>query len=199
MAILKTYKEINGNKLFKIYQDQDPVSPREWDNLGVMLCFHKVYSLGDKINLKSSEFGGWDEVKEYLKKNEGAKVILPLFLYDHSGLTMKIGSFNGTLPQGHAHFDSAQVGFIYATRKAIKKEKLTIKKAKDVLEGEVEVFNQYLQGQVYGYSLVELKKCETCGNISEEVKDSCGGYYGDLETSGILDNLDLKKFEEQET
>jgi len=33
----------NGNKELKIIQDEDPESPREWDNLGIMFCFHKKH------------------------------------------------------------------------------------------------------------------------------------------------------------
>lgn len=32
----------------KIVHDEDVESPREWDNIGKMVCFHNRYSLGDK-------------------------------------------------------------------------------------------------------------------------------------------------------
>lgn len=157
-----------------IYSDTDPESPREWDNLGTMLCFHKRYSLGDKTELKSDDFSSWDEVENYIVKELKAVVVLPLYLYDHSGLTIKIGSFYGLLPQGHAHFDSGQVGFIYATKKDIKDNwgiKRITKKKKDhtekILRGEVETYDQYLRGDVYGY-MIE-------GELSQ---DSCWGFYG---------------------
>jgi len=31
----------------EIEQDSSPESPRTWDNLGTMVCFHKRYDLGD--------------------------------------------------------------------------------------------------------------------------------------------------------
>lgn len=31
----------------KIYHDEDAESPRDWDNLGEMVCFHRRYNLGD--------------------------------------------------------------------------------------------------------------------------------------------------------
>lgn len=34
--------------ILKIYPDMDPESPREWDNLGTMACWHDRYDLGDE-------------------------------------------------------------------------------------------------------------------------------------------------------
>jgi len=97
-------------------------------------------------------------------------LISPLFLYDHSGLRIKIGSFYGLLPQGHARFDSGKVGFIYATKEDIRKtfkvkriSKKTLQEAEESLKQEVEDYDKYLSGEVYGYNIV--------------LGDSCGGYY----------------------
>lgn len=176
----------NGSKRAEIFQDEDPESPRSWDNLGVMVCFHKRYNLGDESGLSDSQFESWAELEAYLKEEKNAVAIFPLYLYDHSGLRIKIGSFAGLLPQGHAEFDSGQVGFIYVSREKLLQEygakKLSqalIKKAWAVLKGEVETYDQYLSGDVWGYKIFEVKpKCKTCGNESEEETDSCWGFYG---------------------
>jgi hypothetical protein len=43
-----------------IEQDDDPVNPREWDNMGIMVYWHRNYNLGDVDGMKeygdSSEF-----------------------------------------------------------------------------------------------------------------------------------------------
>ena len=163
------------NHLIKLCFDSNPDSPREWDNLGVMLCFHKRYDLGDKTDYRNDDYNGWDDVAEALKENEKAKVILPLYLYDHSGLRMKVGSFQGYLSQGHAEFDSGQVGFIFAREEDIKKEygvkKITKKLQEKVtknLEQEVETYDKYLSGQVVGF-MTETKEGEDI--------DSCWGFY----------------------
>ena len=31
--------------------DSDPSNPREWDNFGTMVCFHRRYALGDSFKL----------------------------------------------------------------------------------------------------------------------------------------------------
>ena len=71
------------NYVVKVYQDESPYSPREDDNLGTMICFHKRYDLGDKHNYKSSDYSSWNEQRKELQKEKPC-VILPLYLYDHS-------------------------------------------------------------------------------------------------------------------
>ena len=58
------------------------------------------------------------------------------------------------------------------------------KRAIEIMEGEVEVYDQYLRGEVYGYTLYEQEDDEW----TEE--DSCFGFYGDdVLTNGIADNV----------
>lgn len=161
----------------EITSDEYSDNPRKcMDNLGIMVCFHSRYELGDKNELRSGDFDGWDAVEEYLTKEKGAVVVLPLYLYDHSGLRLKVGNFHGLLPQGHAEFDSGRVGFIYATRTAILKEyggkRVTAemrKKAEEVLRNEVSAYDQYLSGDVWTVCVM---------GDSGKVLDSCGGFYG---------------------
>lgn len=140
----------------EILQDEDVFeTPRDWDNLGKMVCFHRRYELGDSTELNSSMFHSWDELKRYLIKKEKAVVILPLFLYDHSGITMSTMPFS-------CPWDSGRVGFIYADRESILKEykikRITEKikqKVKDVLFGEVNVYDQYISGDIYAYIITD--------------------------------------------
>ncbi len=50
-----THEENIGNYRLKIYQDDNTDSPRSWDNLGTMICFHRRYNLGDKHNYSHEE------------------------------------------------------------------------------------------------------------------------------------------------
>ena len=192
----------NGDRIVEIDQDIDPMDPREWDNLGVMVCFHRRYNLGDKHDLKSQDFNGWDDIESFLRDGAGYDcVMLPLYLYDHSGLRMKVGSFNGLLPQGHARWDSGQVGFIYAAgmghdwtpeHKAKHYPDMTDEQIlTKVLHAEVETYDQYLRGDIYHAALYRVETCNL-GHEHHEIVDSCGGFYGvDLdhigETLGIPD------------
>lgn len=138
--------------------DEDAESPREYDNLGTMVCFHRRYNLGDKHSLSANMFVGWDEVEGYLRNEKHAVLVLPLYLYDHSGLRIKVGSFDGLLPQGHAEFDSGMVGFIYVSREKLLAEyggsrvsKKKLADAEKVLRSEVAVYDTYLRGGFVGY------------------------------------------------
>ena len=71
--------------------------------------------------------------------------------------------------------------------------------ADEHIESEMEAYDQYLRGDVYGYTLtkhvIKQEICPHCGEViseydEEEEEDSCWGFYGDcLEENGILDNM----------
>lgn len=184
--LIKKFKHKNKNEFIEIHQDTDPESPRTWDNLGIMICAHKRYELGD-IQIKSE-----DELNEHLKN---AVIKMPLFLMDHSGLSISCSDFSDKL-------DSGQLGYITLTKEKLLKEytrkrlsKKLIEKAKQSLLSEVDVYNDYLMGSVYGYVHYKTKKC----NMQDDHKidlDSCWGYFGDLDKSGIYENFDMTKFKE---
>ena len=178
-------KWIEGMRL-EIYADDDPLDPRkEWDNFGHMVCAHRQYQLGDE-QLDTSGFSSWDEVADYLEAERGAVIILPLYLFDHSGLSISVGSshFRMCDPQG---WDWGQVGFIYATMDDVTKEygdtmPESIRKAEELLCTEVDTYDKYLTGEVYGFKL-----------FSDVEIDSCWGFY---DIDDILDETGMTKEEE---
>ena len=179
-----------GKYKIEVIQDESPSSPREDDNLGTMVCFHGRYDLGDKHNYKSGDYNGWDEMEKNIIKNENVGVILPLYLYDHSGITISTSPFS-------CNWDSGQIGFIFISKEKMLKEyggKIVTQTLKDKVEGylksEVETYDQYLTGDVYGYRVSEVKVCSE-GHEHEEELDSCWGYYGQencmLEGVGVVE------------
>lgn len=176
----------NGNYITRTYQEDSPESPRCWDNLGTMVCFHKRYDLGDKHDYKHGDYNGWDEMEKEIIKRENVGVILPLYLYDHSGITMNTTGFS-------CNWDSGQVGFIFISKKKMLEEyggKVVTQKLKDrvkgYLKGEVETYDKYLTGDVYGYKVFKVDTCNQ-GHEHEEELDSCWGFYGeeDCMTEGV--------------
>ena len=255
----------------RIEHDEYPESPRDWDNVGTMVCWHRRYTLGDEQPSESPEdwlnnladsflddiperveraanyfygtasrFG--DVAEEYLKRardealngtsetdvsivqmraanrrtmlehekqylenlqdkpplveeriieintalarisqdlarevarikaliGKGNVIMLPLYLYDHSGITMNTGGFS-------CPWDSGQVGYIYVTMEDARKEwsgtdEEIRAKALTCLEAEVKVYDQYLTGDVYGYIIED---------DDGEIVDSCWGFYED--------------------
>lgn len=183
----ETLKLKNG-QILKIIQDSHGESPREWDNMGKMVCFHGRYNLGDKHNLRAENFSSFQEMVESVIDNG---VYLPLYLYDHGAITMSTSPFA-------CRWDSGQVGFIYMTAQDIRRGygKATAgnrEKALKMLQAEVETYNQYLIGDVFGFELIEVKTCNL-GCEHEEVIDSCWGFYGtDFASNGLFEHAGIKQ------
>lgn len=125
-------------------------------------------------------------IKDCMKMLEPCLVWLPLWLYNHSGITMSCGK--RTYPYNDS-WDSCCVGFIFMTKETAFKELAATEeswrdKAIAVMEAEVETYDQYLRGEVYGYTLYE----ESANGEWTEI-DSCWGFFGDdLLENGILDD-----------
>lgn len=172
--------DYNGYHI-NIYSDDSPQSPREWDNFGHMTCFHSRYNLGDEHDFSTS-----NDFMEWLNDPEikGKVTSLWLFLYDHSGITM---SWKGNEYPFNDYWDSGRVGIIYVTDDEIREEykvkRISAKlrqKVVEYLKVEVEVYDYYLRGDVYGYRVTDA--------IGNEI-DSCWGFYGhDNEKSGLFDH-----------
>ena len=95
-------------------------------------------------------------------------ILIPLYLYDHSGITMRTASFS-------CGWDSGQVGWIYVTVAQAhenwpKLDLLDLKgRAARYLEGEVNEYDMYLTGDCWGYAVVD--------EAGDEL-DTCWGFYG---------------------
>jgi hypothetical protein len=144
----------------KICIDENPFSPRENDNLGTMVCFHRRYDLGDKHNFKTP-----DDFSQYTKEND--LIMLPIYMYDHSGITIKTTPFS-------CPWDSGQLGFIYVSKEKIRKEynvKRVSPKIKEtvlrVLEAEIKEYDYYIRGEVFGFTIEK----------NDEEIDSCWGFF----------------------
>ena len=168
-----------------IEQDEHPVNPREdGTNLGNMLCKHRRYSLGDENNISIQQI--YHDVLDMLNGKKKDVVVLPLYLYDHSGITMNTTGFS-------CPWDSGLVGCIYADYNKIrswygvkKVTKKLIEKVKDTFRSEVKAYADYISGNVYSYTILK----------DNEEMDSCGGYPYEnalLEAKAIVDNMHSHK------
>lgn len=176
------FEEAYQGHTIKIYHDPDAESPRAWCNLGKLICWHRRYRLGDSHPFDSPEAflrdlaGVSDQsnlsMDRLRDRADRKSVLLPVFLYDHSGLAMNTIGF-------HCPWDSGQVGYVYVTLEAVRTEfgvkrvtKALHEKAEDILRAEIVSYDAYLSGRVYGYVI------ERDG---EEV-DASWGFVGDYET-----------------
>ena len=170
---MEKYKK--GNMVLEIHQDIDPINPRkEYYTLGVMYCWHHRYILGDEQPKQ-------DLCDFYLQELSDNGHVLNLYLYDHGDLSMSTTPFSD-------RWDSGQVGFIHMLKAVQIKEGFTDEQALEYLKEEVETYNQYLSGEIYGFELYTLEACETCGHMEKTEGNSCWGFYGhDHKKSGLLD------------
>ena len=166
----------------KVVHDSNADSPRSWDNLGKMICFHNRYDLGDNHNYNADDYSGWEEMKKAIIKEENPAVILPLYMYDHSGISISTSPFS-------CSWDSGQIGFVLVSKKqaleeygGVRVSSKTKVKIESIIQAEVETYTQYVEGEVYGFQIVD----EDDNHI-----DSCYGFYGrDFVTNGMLDYID---------
>lgn len=191
--IANTYKLSNNTEL-RILYDLDPIDPRSEDNLSSMVCFHRRYNLGDNHDYSSSDFNDWSELKEQIEKDNDIAIILPLYLYDHSGITISTSPFS-------CSWDSGQIGYIFITKETIRNNynvkrisKKMLERIRKYLLSEVETYDHYLTGQVFGFQIIEKSFCEKCETEEEDIIDSCWGFYGyNLTENGILEYLDSEQ------
>ena len=105
-------------KVYPVEGDITDYNPRQGDNAGQMVCCHRRYGLGDVMMRTASAV--LEHIAQELKVDyddtaeewsdgdlyaliEQRAVILPLFLFDHSGLSMSTA-------RPSCPWDSGQVG-----------------------------------------------------------------------------------------
>lgn len=164
-----TYKRYHIN----IYYDESPESPREGDNLGTFYTAHRRYRPEKDF---TSHFN-FDKVcdgrpgnlrKSFLRDY----IALNIFLYDHSGQTISSSPFS-------CPWDSGWFGIVAVSVEKAKQEygwkvltKSRREKIERYLQGEIDTYDQYLRGEVYGFEV-------TPENDDTKVLDTCWGFFGD--------------------
>ena len=91
--------------------------------------------------------------------------VFPVFAYIHSGIALSLG--RGTYPFT-CPWDTSCVGFV-VVRPGAWNEGVTDEKLEAAAQATVDEWNQYLAGDVWGYSITDP---------AGETIDSCGGFYG---------------------
>lgn len=195
-----------------IEQDEDACDPlKDFDNASTFVCDHGRYNLGHEDGHRKAREAiyasrdykeRWEERYDFANGPDLFRMIqecsdivwLPLYLYDHSGITISTGKFS-------CPWDSGQVGFAFITRADVLKEyggnrltKAIIEKAENLIRGEVETYDTYLRGEVYGYVIED----EDGDHL-----DACWGFYGidyaTQEGQAALQTYADEKLEEEAT
>ncbi len=193
MDAFKTFDFADGRKL-ELHYDQTPMNPRDYDNMGTMAFFHDRYDIGDEDHgIDHTEFGGWEEMAKWIVEKMDGAIVLPVRMYDHSGIGFAMGMESLRYPF-QCPWDSGQVGFVFVTKAKLVEEygddsEESREKAMKCLEAELEIYNQYHAGDVYGF-ILRAKPCEHCDDETGDVLDSCWGFWGsDPMENGIAGHL----------
>jgi len=185
---IKTF--MHNGLTVKIHHDTDPVNPiKDYDVLSTLLCWHRRYDLGHE---RIEQMTAKEVIRRYRNVGEKVLAILPLYLYDHSGITMNTTGFS-------CGWDSGQVGWAVVTRTSAEAmgcvgvhhnhvrnadgthtavEDGTWDKARleEGIRQDVESYDHYLTGECYGY-VIE-------GRDGDELA-SCWGFLGDMESNCV--------------
>ena len=183
----------NGFQIQIIEGDQDIPNPRlDWDHFSHFQMWHRNYQFGDDFKkeydifetvgrskyFKDEEFADEypnpfdDEFKEILAKCKDI-VVLPVYMYDHSGITINTTGFS-------CGWDSGQIGWIWATKEEICKEygckiltKKIREKVEEVLRNEIKILDCWIRDEIYGYVVTDPN--------DEGNSESCWGFIGEME------------------
>ena len=167
------------NYTFRMMQDGDAQSPREWDNLATMVFFGKKAHLGDEHDYT------FYTIEEMMAKHKDIVTIKPVYGYIHSGMTISTKPFN-------CRWDSGQLGYVIVTKESIRenygKKRLSAKfllevgaNIEKIMESEVEILDQWIRGDVYGFEI---------GDMDGNHVEGCWGFYGHNPIdNGVLDHI----------
>ena len=155
--------------------EENPESPRDWDNICIFHLAHRNYSFGDE-NYNDAE--SIRAAQREAKRN--GDLVLPLYMYDHSSITIALTPYS-------CRYDSGQVGFVQVPRDKMIEEfgkkiftKALKEKGLELAQGEVETLDTYIRGDVVGY-------------IIDEDGDSCWGFFGveeaTNEAKSVIDHI----------
>ena len=172
---MKTYtKTVTETKpRLVIEREKCPVSPREDDNLGYFITIERNYNSPDKNEIIEdiiTETGAIaDDQDEHIKAikreikeqtDETVLEIYPVSKYEHSGVVYSLGTSQG--------FDYSSNGFYIVTKKRAEIIGTEPKDFEKVITAEIEMYNSYINGEVYRFTLF---------NKDGEEEDTCSGYY----------------------
>ncbi len=163
-----------NNLTIKILSDLNPISPRQFENLGTMVCFHPTYKLGD-VNLYEDKA----EFKEWVETSDEIAIYLPLYLLeDCNGLSIKTGLYPET----------DLVGWVFVTKEKLKDSFGTQLIAENyllkILQNEVIEYDCYIANDYVGYVIEDNKgqELDSCWGFSdkfdaiEQAKQFCVSY-----------------------
>lgn len=194
--------DYKGYKI-KIRQSEFFESPDDWGNDDIFLVYaHRQFDVR-REGFEPRDIYEWLNSEEKELCNYSNYWIFPVDAYIHSGVHISLAN---TKDYPDRRWDVSTTGYILASKESWTE----VEDAYKAAESLVEEWNQYLSGEVYGFIIekpnttysiskdkfnAHLKDGTTIRDLEKEFDiedeweqiDSCWGYYGEPETSGLLD------------
>ena len=152
-----------------IYQDDDCESPDNWENNDAFIVYdHRQFNVERKGFDPETIFEHIQETKKFFYDGY---FVFPLYAYIHSGVSLSLG--NSCYPFTD-RWDVSTTGFVL-----VKRAKYTWTRtiSEKLAQSIVNVWNDYLSGNVYGFQIEDKD-----GNDI----DSCWGFYGNYNDNDML-------------
>ena len=167
----------------EILRDEYEVNPRKMGEYVSKIAYkHRNYALGEerigdpiewleeKLGLENSYIYTNSRLEELEKKFYEEYIALPIYMYEHSMITLSTTPFS-------CRWDSGKYGYIYMTKEEVREEygvkrisKKTRELVLDRLRAEIQELDYYVSGRVYGFRITDK---------DGEIIDSCWGFYGE--------------------
>ena len=216
MTTVKTREEF-PQIVGKICIDQDPINPREWENIGTISYWHSHYKLGDEKVTDIEDFlvrrledidpkGENESISSLISALKGEiypEDIDNSYTHDHvmQEAFSKVRTKFIVVPvfcyehsgialrttPFHCPWDSGCVGMAWTEKGS---EGLSDEGLTNTLGIEIETYSQYLSGEVYTF-IVE---------VEGDVVECCGGFYSEAEAEYEMEcamNFQAKKIEKE--
>lgn len=181
--------------IIKIYKDLWSDSPRDWDNLGTIIGYHRSYDLSDIDFPQAGDYGSlYADFKEYLKSQSLTIediIYTPVYMYDHSGISLSSTPFSCRWDSGHYgyHFvTKSKVRSKYGVKNISPKLRTTILQ---ILDNELNIYNDYINGNCYEFRIYANDTDDCC-------IDQCGGFIGSLDNVklSIAEHIDPSLYDQ---
>ena len=168
----------------RLVPDLDATDPRkDHEQIATFVLRHRRYDLpleGDLVGQidDAMERGGFALTARYLQAARGAAVVLPVWGHERGSLSLHAGYRAGAYAD---RWDSGLAGLAYITDAQVNAGwrdhgfDVTADELAAVVRSEVEEYDAYLQGEVYGYV---VERATDADSQDWAQVDSCWGHVG---------------------
>ena len=218
---MKTYVNESEEVFVKVENDECAESPREWDNLWNILTWTSRYNSIDTNQFRDLEeflldnltekqmvnlYKGKPSTQEFFERIQKrfydlGYLVEPISKYEHSGVSYSVGVSQG--------WDVGVVGLAMVSINDIKKEygasvlsKGLKEKVYSVLNGELDTYNLWANGEVYTVSLVDYEGNyidSLWGMIGYDSEEAMVKEYINYYTNYSFEDFELKELTEKIT